>query len=66
MGSAGDYQPPPPPPPPPPPENPPPPPPEDEPGGVTDELIAVFRSLVRLAVFELRWRLFQGPLYQAG
>ena len=45
---------------------PPPPPPEDEPGAVTDELMALPRPLARLAVFELRSKLFHDPLYQAG
>ena len=60
------YQPPPPPPPPPPPENPPPPLPEDEPGGVTDELIALPRPLVSADVLRLKLPTFQAPLYQLG
>jgi hypothetical protein len=61
-----DYQPPPPPPPPPPPEKPPPPLPDDEPGGDTDELIALPRPLDKFEVLALRLRLFHDPLYQAG
>ena len=62
----GLYQPPPPPPPPPPPENPPPPLPEVDPGGVTDEVIAVFSALDIVVVVDAMLPLSQRPPYQAG
>jgi hypothetical protein len=65
-GADRNYQPPPPPPPPPPPEEPPPPLPDDEPGGFTEELMALPRLPVSAEVVRLKLLTFQAPLYQEG